>query len=92
MDKGINLNFTESLTKHIEKLVGTLKQEDELKEVLKRKLTKKELKVFIAIEEGKTVQETMDVIKDDEQRVDELYKAACKKINQEKVKKELVFF
>jgi len=84
------LNFTESLTKHIDKLVGTLKSEEDLKEVLKRKLTKKELKVFVAIEEGKTVQETMELIKDDEERVNELYKAACKKVNQEKIKKELV--
>jgi len=84
------LNFTESLTKHIDKLVGTLKSEEDLKEVLKRKLTKKELKVFIAIEEGKSVQETMELIKDDEERVNELYKAACKKVNQEKIKKELV--
>ncbi|NVJ54272.1 MAG: hypothetical protein HWD90_11280 [Campylobacteraceae bacterium] len=84
------MNFTESLTKHIDKLVGTLKSEEDLKEVLKRKLTKKELKVFIAIEEGKTTQETMELIKDDEERVEELYKAACKKVNQEKIKKELV--
>ncbi|RXJ98149.1 hypothetical protein [Arcobacter sp. CECT 8989] len=84
------MNFTESLTKHIDKLVGTLKSEEDLKEVLKRKLTKKELKVFIAIEEGKSVQETMELIKDDEERVNELYKAACKKVNQEKIKKELV--
>ncbi|WP_424688533.1 MAG: hypothetical protein ACNI3H_09445 [Halarcobacter ebronensis] len=84
------MNFTESLTKHIDKLVGTLKSEEDLKEVLKRKLTKKELKVFVASEEGKTVQETMELIKDDEERVNELYKAACKKVNQEKIKKELV--
>ena len=84
------MNFTESLTKHIDKLVGTLKSEEDLKEVLKRKLTKKELKVFIAIEEGKSIQETMEIIKDDEDRVNELYKAACKKVNQEKIKKELV--
>ncbi|RXJ89532.1 hypothetical protein CRV01_08650 [Arcobacter sp. CECT 8983] len=84
------MNFTESLTKHIDKLVGTLKSEEDLKEVLKRKLTKKELKVFIAIEEGKSIQETMELIKDDEERVNELYKVACKKVNQEKIKKELV--
>ncbi|AXH13526.1 hypothetical protein [Halarcobacter bivalviorum] len=84
------MNFTESLTKHIDKLVGTLKSEEDLKEVLKRKLTKKELKVFIAIEEGKSIQETMELIKDDEERVEELYKVACKKVNQEKIKKELV--
>lgn len=84
------MNFTESLTKHIDKLVGTLKSEEDLKEVLKRKLTKKELKVFIAIEEGKAIKEVMEQINDDEERVNELYKVACKKVNQEKIKKELV--
>lgn len=84
------MNFTESLTKHIDKLVGTLKSEEQLEEVLKRKLTKKELKVFVAIEEGKTLEQTMALAKADENRVDELYKAACKKVNQEKIKKELV--
>ena len=84
------MNFTESLTKHIDKLVGTLKSEEELKEVLKRKMTKKELKVFIAYEEKKDIKEIELLINDDKQRVEELYKSACKKINQEKVKKELV--
>lgn len=84
------MNFTQSLTKHIDKLVGTLKSEEDLKEVLKKKFTKKELKVFIAMEEGKSIQEIMELIKDDEERVDEIYKAACKKVNQEKIKKELV--
>ena len=36
------MNFTNSITKHITKLVGTLKNEDELQEVLKRKFTKRE--------------------------------------------------
>lgn len=84
------MNFTQSLTKHIDKLVGTLKSEEDLKEVLKKKFTKKELKVFIAMEEGKSIQEIMELIKNDEERVDEIYKAACKKVNQEKIKKELV--
>lgn len=84
------MNFTESLTKHIDKLVGTLKPEEDLIEVLKRKLTKKELKAFIAIEEGNTIKEVMDLIKVDENRANEIYKTACKKLNQEKIKKELV--
>ena len=84
------MNFTDSLLKHIDKLVGTLKKEDELKEVLKRKFTKKEFKVFVAIEEKKDIEDIARLIHDDKQRVEELYKVACKKINQEKIKKELV--
>jgi len=84
------MNFTDSLLKHIDKLVGTLKEEKELKEVLKRKFTKKEFKVFVAMEEKKDIKDIVTLIHDDEQRVEELYKAACKKLNQEKIKKELV--
>lgn len=84
------MNLTQSLEKHIDKLVGTLKQEEELLEVLKRKLTKKEYKVFIAFEEGKSIDEIKDIVRNDEERIEELYKTACKKLNQELFKKELV--
>lgn len=83
------MNLTESLLNHIDKLVGTLKPEDELQEVLKRKFTKKEYKVFIAFEEGKSLEEVQEIVKDDEDRINELYKNACKKLNQELFKKEL---
>ena len=42
------MNFTNSIQKHITKLVGTLKSEEELQEVLKRKFTIKEYKTFIS--------------------------------------------
>ena len=51
------MNFTNSITKHITKLVGTLKNEDELQEILKRKFTKREYKTFIAFEENKNIDE-----------------------------------
>jgi len=84
------LNLTKSLLFNIDKLVGTLKTEEELKEVLKRKFTKKEFKVFVAMEDKKDIKEIAKLINDEEERVEELYKAACKKLNQEKIKKELV--
>jgi len=84
------MNFTESLTTHIDKLVGTLKEEDELKEVIKKKFTKKEFKVFVSKEEGKKDEEIASLINDTQKRVCELYKSACKKLNQERIKQELV--
>lgn len=84
------MNFTKSVENHIEKLVGTLKSEEQLKEVLKRKLTKKEFKVFVAREEGQSIEEIKTLINNDEERIEEVYKTACKKINQELFKKELV--
>lgn len=86
----MNLDLKASVLSHIDKLVGTLKENEELKEVLKRRLTKKELKVFIAIEEKQEIKDIATLISDDEERVTELYKAACKKLNQEKIKQELV--
>jgi DNA-directed RNA polymerase sigma subunit (sigma70/sigma32) len=86
------MNFTEAIELNIDKLVGTLKDEDELEEVLKKKFTKKEFKVFVAFSEGKTIDEVKTIVNDDEERINEIYKTACKKLNQEKIKKELVFF
>ncbi len=84
------MDFTKSILFNIEKLVGTLKTEEELKEVLKRKFTKKEFKVFVAVESGVSKEEIAQDIHGDVQRVEELYKTACKKLNQEKIKQELV--
>lgn len=84
------MTLRDSLMFHIEKLVGTLKEEEELKEVLKRKFTKKEFKVFVAIENKKSIEDTAKLIGDEEERVEKLYKTACKKLNQERIKQELV--
>ncbi len=84
------MNLTNAVLKHIDKLVGTLKDEKDLKEVLKRKFTKKEYKVFISIEDGLSISEVAQKLKEDDERVEELYKKACKKLNQELFKKELV--
>ena len=86
------MNFTKSLLKHIDKVVGTLRPEDELQEVLKRKFTKKEYKVFVAFEDGKSIEEIKAIVKEDDQKVQEHFKVACKKLNQEKIKRELVSY
>ena len=86
------MNFTEAIELNVDKLVGTLKEEEELREVLKKKFTKKEFKVFVAFAEGKSLDEVKAIVHDEDERIDEIYKTACKKLNQEKIKKELVFF
>ena len=35
------MNFTEAIELNVDKLVGTLKEEEELREVIKKKFTKK---------------------------------------------------
>ena len=84
------MNLEKSLLSTIDKLVGTLKSEEQLLEILKRKLTKKEYKVYFARESGKSIEDIKELINDNEERIEEIYKTACKKLNQEKIKKELI--
>ncbi|TLS72593.1 hypothetical protein FE246_04190 [Aliarcobacter thereius] len=85
------MNFTNSISKHIAKLVGTLLEEDELQKVLKRKFTKREFKVFVAFEEGKSIEEIKLLLKEnDGEEIEKVYKTAIKKLNQEIFKKELI--
>lgn len=84
------MDLKEVVLPHIEKLVGELKSNDELKEVLKRRFTKKEYKIFISLEEGIKIEDIEKQIGDTKERIEKLYKSACKKLNQEKIKQELV--
>ena len=58
------MNFTKSLLKHIDKLVGSLRSDEQIQEILKRKFTKKEYKVFVAFEEGKSIEEIKALVKE----------------------------
>lgn len=84
------MNITDAILKNIDKLVGSLRSEEQLTEVLKRKFTKKEFKVFVAKAEGKSIEEIKTIISDNDERIEELYKNACKKLNQELFKNELI--
>jgi Cu2+-containing amine oxidase len=82
--------FYEELQKDINKLVGELKSGDELVEVLKRKLTKKEFKYYKLKIEDSSKEQMMNELKCDEQRLEEIAKQTVLKLNQEKIKKELI--
>ncbi len=86
------LDLKKAILFNIDKLVGRLKDEDELLPILKKKFTKKELKVFIAMEKETSISDIAKEIHTDEDRVKEIYKTAKKKLNQEKFKKELITF
>ena len=83
-------SFTVQLTEDIKKLVGLLKPEDELQEILKKRLTKKEFKFF----KLRIINSTDETIKSelhcDDDRLEEIKKQTIVKINQEKLKNELV--
>ena len=44
------------------------------------------------MEEGKSIEEIKTLVKEDEKKKKKHYKVACKKLNQEKFKQELVSF
>jgi len=83
-------NFTEELNKDIKKIVGILKGEEQLVEVLKRKLTKKEMKYYklkMANEDEATMLKELQC---DSERFEAIKKQTIVKLNQEKIKKELI--
>ncbi|MCF6206418.1 MAG: hypothetical protein L3J47_05950 [Sulfurovum sp.] len=79
----------EEVTRHIKKLVRPLKDETELKEVLKVKLTKKEFKLLTAWAEDTDLAALKEKLNLDETRYDELASKLVKKLNQERIKQTL---
>ena len=84
------INFTQELNKDIKKLVGILKDEEQLAEVLKRKLTKKELKYYKLKIENADEATMMKELQCDSERFEAIKKQTIVKLNQEKIKKELI--
>ena len=83
------LTLSIEIEKHIKKLVNPLKNEDELLETLKLKLTKKELKLLKAWAEGTDIAEVQKALSLDEERYGELSAKLIKKLNQEKTKQAI---
>ena len=77
------------IEKHIKKLVNPLKDEDELLEALKVKLTKKELKLLKAWAQETPVQKIQTKLSLNEDRYGELSIKLIKKLNQEKIKQAI---
>ena len=79
-----------TLRQHIRKLVGVLKEEPSLTLVLKARLTKREYKLLTGWAAGSTPQEIAEKLKLTEEAYDTLSAKLVKKLNQEKLKQELV--
>ncbi|CAA6818668.1 MAG: Unknown protein [uncultured Sulfurovum sp.] len=76
---------------HVRKLVRPLKEEDELKAVLKVKLTKKEFKVLSTWANNDDIEALKEKIGIDEERYGDLSVKLVKKLNQEKLKQEMCY-
>lgn len=83
------LTLSIEIEKHINKLVNPLKDEDELLESLKIKLTKKELKLLKAWAEGTDIEELKKQLNLDDERYGDLSTKLIKKLNQEKIKQAI---
>jgi hypothetical protein len=84
-------NLKEQLNKDIKVLVRPLKNDaDELVEILKRRLTKKEWKFYKFKLEDMTNEAMTKELKCDSQRLEEIAKQTILKLNQEKIKQELM--
>ena len=79
----------QEIEKHIRILVHPLKNEEDLNEVLKVKLTKKEFKLLKAWAEETPVEQIEEKLNLDETRYAELSSKLIKKLNQEKLKQEI---
>jgi hypothetical protein len=83
------LTLNIEIEKHIKKLVNPLKEGDELKEALKLKLTKKELKLLKAWAEGSDLDALKTQLNLNDERYGELSSKLIKKLNQEKTKQAI---
>jgi len=79
----------QEIEKHIKKLVNPLKEERELLEVLKQKLTKKELKLLKSWAEALPKAKLQESLNLNETQYIELSTKLIKKLNQEKIKQVL---
>ena len=66
-----------------------LKSEDEIVEILKKRLTKKEFKYYMMKMEGVEKELMQKELKADDERFDEIETTTIKKLNAEKLKYEL---
>lgn len=83
-------NFNQEIEKHIRKLILPLKEENELREVLKVRLTKKEYKLLQAWSQNVQQSEIIEQLNLDEEKYGELSTKLIKKLNQEKLKQEIM--
>lgn len=86
-----NTPLRDEVESHIRKLVNPLKDEDELKAVLKVKLTKKEFKVLSTWANNEDIETLKEKIAMDEERYGDLSMKLIKKLNQEKIKQDLCY-
>ncbi len=83
-------NLTEQLKKDMKKIVGDFNSESSMVEILKKRLTKKEFKFYRLRCEAASKEDMLDTLRCDEKRLEDIQKQTILKLNQEKLKNELM--
>ena len=83
------MTLTDGLNRDIKILEKDLKEELELKKILKLRLTKKEYKVFLAINDNAGDEFMKEKLSLDDKRLQDVKDSLLKKLNYEKLKNEL---
>lgn len=83
-------NLTEQLKKDMKKIVGDFNSEAMMVEILKKRLTKKEFKFYRLRCEDASEAQMLDTLRCDKERLEEIQKQTILKLNQEKLKNELM--
>ncbi len=83
------MTLEQGLKRDIKILKKDLKEESELKKILKIRLTKKEYKIFLMINENNSDDIMQEKLTLDDIRLKELKEHLIKKLNYEKLKNEL---
>jgi len=83
------MTLTDGLQRDIKIIEKDLKEEAELKKILKLRLTKKEYKIFLAINDNAGDDFMKEKLLLDDKRLVEVKESLLKKLNYEKLKNEL---
>ncbi len=84
------MTLTALLETNIKKLSAPLKSEVELREILKRRLTKKEFKILTYLLDEMPIEQQLKKLSLDEKRYEEVKTKALKKVNFHDLKEELM--
>jgi len=82
--------LSQELQKYIKKLVSPLKNDEDLIPILRKRLTKKEYKMLQMMASETPLDQAQETLHLDKEGYDTLNKKLVKKINQEKLKQELM--
>ncbi len=82
--------LSDYLQQKINRFYGTLRDEETLHEVFRRRLTKKEYKLLQSLANGEDMAKTAALLGIDEANFGEYERKLIKKINQSKIKEEIL--